>query len=58
MKTIAVGDPAPDFTVTASNGEQITLSAYRGKEAVVLFFYPADHSPISQPGGVCVPGCV
>lgn len=46
MPTVAIGDPAPDFSVTASNGEQITLSDYRDKQAVVLFFYPADHSPI------------
>ncbi len=36
-----VGDPAPDFTLTADNGETVTLSDLRGKR-VVLYFYPKD----------------
>ena len=31
-----VGDPAPDFTVTDQNREDVTLSDYRGKKNVVL----------------------
>ena len=37
-----VGDPAPDFTATLSNGERFALTDYHGKSPVVLFFYPAD----------------
>jgi peroxiredoxin Q/BCP len=36
---IEVGQAAPDFTLPASNGEQISLSQYRGQK-VILYFYP------------------
>ena len=42
MKTIQVGDPAPDFTVDVHTGAQVSLSQFRGKKAVVLYFYPKD----------------
>ncbi|CUA81201.1 thioredoxin-dependent thiol peroxidase [Anoxybacillus suryakundensis] len=35
---------APDFTLPASNGENVTLSQFRGKY-VVLYFYPKDMTP-------------
>lgn len=41
-----VGQPAPDFTLPASTGEQITLSSYRDQKHVVLVFYPLDFSPV------------
>ena len=37
---IAVGDEAPDFTLKDQNNEEFTLSAYRGKQAVLIVFYP------------------
>jgi peroxiredoxin Q/BCP len=37
---LAVGDPAPDFTLTNDEGEDITLSSLRGKK-VIVYFYPA-----------------
>ncbi|WP_373652206.1 peroxiredoxin [Schlesneria sp. DSM 10557] len=46
MKPINVGDVAPDFTVVASNGQTVRLSEFRGKQSVVLFFYPGDNTPI------------
>jgi peroxiredoxin Q/BCP len=36
-----VGSPAPDFTLKADDGSEVTLSALRGRR-VVLFFYPKD----------------
>jgi thioredoxin-dependent peroxiredoxin len=36
---------APDFKVVTSDGKRITLSEFRGKKNVVLFFYPKDFSP-------------
>ncbi|RPH30613.1 peroxiredoxin, partial [bacterium] len=39
---LAVGETAPDFPVTLSSGQRIALADYRGKNPVVLFFYPAD----------------
>jgi len=40
---VSEGDPAPDFTLRADTGEEITLSSFRGKP-VVLYFYPKDHT--------------
>ncbi len=34
-----IGDPAPDFTLSAENNTPFTLSDLRGKR-VLLFFYP------------------
>lgn len=39
-----VGTKAPDFTLPDANGRPISLSDYRGKP-VVLVFYPLDWSP-------------
>jgi peroxiredoxin Q/BCP len=39
------GDMAPDFTLPADNGEEVTLSDYRGDKHVVLYFYPKDNTP-------------
>ena len=36
---LKVGDPAPDFTLKASNGQTYSLSKLRGK-AVVLAWFP------------------
>ncbi|GGI90896.1 peroxiredoxin [Deinococcus wulumuqiensis] len=41
-----VGQPAPDFTLPSSTGQDITLSSYRGQQHVVLVFYPLDFSPV------------
>jgi thioredoxin-dependent peroxiredoxin len=38
------GQPAPDFTLESDEGEQVSLSQFRGKR-VVLYFYPADDTP-------------
>jgi thioredoxin-dependent peroxiredoxin len=44
-KPIKVGDVAPDFTLSSQSGEKVTLSDYRGKQAVVVYFYPKDNTP-------------
>jgi len=44
-EAIGVGDLAPDFSLPTQNGEQITLSQFRGEKVVVLYFYPADNTP-------------
>ncbi|WP_434509607.1 thioredoxin-dependent thiol peroxidase [Desulfitobacterium sp. AusDCA] len=38
---ISAGDIAPDFSAQGSRGEEIILSALKGKK-VVLYFYPKD----------------
>jgi thioredoxin-dependent peroxiredoxin len=45
-KYLRVGDTAPDFCLPRANGELVSLSDYRGRSEVVLFFYPKDNSPI------------
>lgn len=43
---VAVGDPAPDFSLPAISGEKVTLSQYRGKKHVVISFVPAAWTPV------------
>jgi len=38
---LKVGDMAPDFTLNATTGGKVTLSDFRGKNVVVLAFFPA-----------------
>ncbi|HAN72779.1 MAG TPA: peroxiredoxin [Actinobacteria bacterium] len=40
QSALAVGDVAPDFTLSNQYGEQVTLSDFRGKKNVVVMFYP------------------
>lgn len=37
-----VGEPAPDFTLPATTGGNISLAHYRGQQHVVLAFYVLD----------------
>lgn len=37
---LKVGDPAPDFTLQASDGETYTLADYKGRQAVVVAWFP------------------
>ncbi|MEO9651637.1 MAG: thioredoxin-dependent thiol peroxidase [Roseobacter sp.] len=39
-----ISEPAPDFTLPSTSGEDVTLSALIG-QPVVLFFYPRDDTP-------------
>jgi cytochrome oxidase Cu insertion factor (SCO1/SenC/PrrC family) len=36
---LKVGDQAPDFSLTDTNGKAVKLSDFRGKKNVVLAFY-------------------
>jgi cytochrome oxidase Cu insertion factor (SCO1/SenC/PrrC family) len=36
---LKVGDPAPDFELTDTEGQKVRLSDFRGKKNVVLAFY-------------------
>ena len=38
--SLTVGEPAPDFTLQASDGETYSLSDYRGRQAVVIAWFP------------------
>lgn len=42
--SLAVGTPAPAFSVTDTTGKTVSLSDFSGK-TVVLYFYPKDDTP-------------
>jgi peroxiredoxin Q/BCP len=42
---VKVDDEAPDFALPDRSGKTVRLSDYRGKKAVVLYFYPKDDTP-------------
>ncbi len=46
MSGIQPGDRAPPFTGTTQTGQQVSLSDYLGKQAVVLYFYPKDNTSV------------
>ena len=39
---LKVGDVAPDFTLTNQDGEAVSLSSFKGKKVVLLFFPAAN----------------
>jgi len=41
---LKIGDKAPNFTLSDSNGDEHTLSDYEGQK-VVVYFYPKDDTP-------------
>lgn len=43
-RTPSEGQPAPDFSLPAADGSQVSLKDYRGKW-IVLYFYPKDQTP-------------
>jgi peroxiredoxin Q/BCP len=45
MASLQVGDRAPNFTLSSATGENVSLSDFLGKKAVVIYFYPKDDTP-------------
>jgi peroxiredoxin len=45
--TLAIGDPAPDFTLRDQHGQEVTLSSYAEGKTALIVFYPFAFS------GVC-----
>jgi len=43
---VAVGQAAPDFTLSAVSGKQISLSHFQGKKNVLITFVPAAWTPV------------
>ncbi|HZD13185.1 MAG TPA: peroxiredoxin [Candidatus Binatus sp.] len=41
---ISVGSVAPDFSLESNIGHKVSLSEFRGKKNVVLYFYPKDET--------------
>lgn len=49
---LAIGQPAPDFTLKNQDQKEVRLSDYRGKN-VVIVFYPLDWSPVCTNEHAC-----
>ena len=45
MTLLKRGDIAPDFDAVDCRGHRVTLSEYKGKKKVVLFFFPRAFTP-------------
>jgi peroxiredoxin Q/BCP len=44
--SLKVGDQAPSFDVLSSEGRRLRLEDFRGKQNVVLYFYPKDNTSV------------
>ena len=44
MSTIEEGKKAPNFTLEDQDGNQVSLSQFKGKD-VIVYFYPKDDTP-------------
>jgi peroxiredoxin Q/BCP len=42
---LGAGDRAPDFTLEDQDGRPVSLADFRGRRAVVVYFYPKDDTP-------------
>ena len=45
MPALEIGQAVPDFTAPATNETSFTLSDYRGKSNLIIYFYPKDSTP-------------
>ena len=52
MSELKAGQAAPDFELPDQQGKTVRLSQYRGKRAVVVYFYPKDDT-----GGCTAEAC-
>jgi peroxiredoxin Q/BCP len=43
--SIKAGEAAPDFALKDQNGGLVRLADFKGRKAVVLYFYPKDDTP-------------
>lgn len=42
---LEINQTAPDFTTTNQDNKTVSLSQFKGKQHVVLYFYPKDDTP-------------
>lgn len=45
MQTLEAGAPAPDFSLPDQNGNTVTLDQFKGKNKVLVYFYPKAMTP-------------
>ena len=46
MPSIQPGETAPDFTAETADGQHVSLADSRGRQSVVLYFYPRDNTSV------------
>ncbi len=44
-QALSIGSQAPDFSLLNQQGATVSLSDFRGKKHVILYFYPKDETP-------------
>lgn len=44
MMSLQIGEKAPEFTLHANNGQEVSLNDFKGKN-IILYFYPKDMTP-------------
>ena len=49
---VAVGQDAPEFSLKDQHGSEVTLSSFRGRDNVVLVFYPFTFTGVCE-GELC-----
>ena len=42
---VSAGEKAPDFSLKDQRGKKVSLSDFRGRKNVVVYFYPKDDTP-------------
>ena len=45
MSLPTTGSPAPGFTLEDNNGAEVSLSDFKGKKNVLVYFYPKAMTP-------------
>lgn len=45
MPKLSLGTAAPEFTLPSNLGGEVSLSQFRGRQHVILAFYPKDDTP-------------
>ena len=45
MAELKEGSKAPEFTLLSDEGKEVSLKDFKGKNRVVLYFYPKDDTP-------------
>ncbi len=43
--SLSIGEKAPDFTLSATDGQEVSLSSYKDKQNVLLVFYCRNNTP-------------
>ena len=55
--TAKVGDPLPDIALPSTRGRPLSPAEFRGKDHVILFFYPGNGNPHPELAGCTKEAC-